>query len=86
MVTGYLAGFEPAIEAARKADLVLLFLGETRDMTGEASSRSSLDLPGAQSDLVTELAKLGKPASQPTGNSPASIIAISPAACGYSFS
>ncbi len=55
------AGFPAAIETARKADVVLLFLGEKRDFSGEASSRSSLDLPGAQADLVAEIAKLGKP-------------------------
>ncbi|NNC31754.1 glycosyl hydrolase [Longimicrobium terrae] len=45
-------GFAAAVRAARAADAVVLVVGETEDMTGEASSRVSLDLPGAQRELV----------------------------------
>ncbi len=55
------AGFAPALEAARNADAVLLFMGEEQSLSGEAKSRSSLDLPGAQDQLVEEIAKAGKP-------------------------
>jgi beta-glucosidase len=41
--------------------LFLLFLGEEAILSGEASSRASLNLPGAQEDLVREVAKSGKP-------------------------
>ena len=55
------AGFAPALEAARNADVVLLFIGEEQSLSGEARSRASLDLPGAQGQLVEEIAKGGKP-------------------------
>jgi beta-glucosidase len=53
--------FPTALEAARGADVVILFLGEDEGMSGEASSRTHLNLSGAQEDLVTEVAKAGKP-------------------------
>jgi len=56
------AGFPAALEAARSADVVLLFLGEEAALSGEASSRSVLDLPGAQEELAAEVLKAGKPA------------------------
>ena len=55
-------GFEAALAAARKAEVVLLFLGEEQILSGEARSRAFLNLPGAQEDLVNEIARLGKPA------------------------
>jgi len=55
------SGFPAALNAARKASVVLLFLGEEQILSGEARSRAFLDLPGAQADLVTEIAKSGKP-------------------------
>jgi beta-glucosidase len=55
------SGFGAALEAARGADVVLLFLGEEQILSGEARSRAFLDLPGAQDDLVSEIARLGKP-------------------------
>ena len=54
-------GFAAAVEAARAADAVLLFLGEEASLSGEASSRAHLDLPGLQQDLAAEVAKVGKP-------------------------
>lgn len=54
-------GFPAAVQAAKQADVVLVFLGENGNMSGEGFSRASIDLPGAQAELVDELAKLGKP-------------------------
>ncbi len=54
-------GFAAAVEAARRADVVLLFLGEEQILSGEAHSRAFLNLPGAQEALVDEIAKTGKP-------------------------
>jgi len=54
-------GFPAALEAARAADAVLLFLGEDANMDGEARSRAFLDLPGAQAALAKEIAAAGKP-------------------------
>ncbi|HRG25404.1 MAG TPA: glycoside hydrolase family 3 C-terminal domain-containing protein, partial [Chitinophagaceae bacterium] len=54
-------GFAEAVATARLADYVILTIGETRDMSGEAKSRSSIQLPGVQEDLVKEIVALGKP-------------------------
>ncbi len=54
-------GFAAALEAARGADVVILFLGEEQILSGEARSRAFLNLPGAQEQLVSEIAQAGKP-------------------------
>jgi beta-glucosidase len=54
-------GFDEAVRAARKSDVVIVAVGESADMSGEASSRSSLDLPGRQLDLVKAVQATGKP-------------------------
>ena len=53
--------FPDAVAAAKSADQVVLALGETREMSGEATSRSNLDLPGNQQELINEIAATGKP-------------------------
>jgi beta-glucosidase len=58
---GSTAGFAEAINVARQADQVVLALGETREMSGEANARSTIDLPGRQEQLITEIRKTGKP-------------------------
>lgn len=55
------AGFAEAVAAARSSDVALVFVGESKDMVGEAASRATLDLPGRQMDLVKEVARTGKP-------------------------
>jgi beta-glucosidase len=55
------ARIEDAVAAAKKADIVLLFLGELGNMTGEASSRASLNLPGQQQQLLEAVEATGKP-------------------------
>jgi len=55
------AGFAAAVAAARGADAVILALGEAGDMSGEASSRAFLDLPGRQLDLAKAVLAAGKP-------------------------
>ncbi len=50
-----------AVEAAQQADAVVLALGESRDMSGEANNRSSLDLPGVQQQLAEAIHATGKP-------------------------
>src|SRR5262249_21982873 len=44
-----------------ESDVVILAVGESAAMSGEASSRASLDLPGRQLDLVKALQATGKP-------------------------
>ncbi len=55
------AGFSTALQAASAADVVLFFGGEEAILSGEAHSRAILDLPGAQPELIHELAAIGKP-------------------------
>ncbi|MBI2402550.1 MAG: glycoside hydrolase family 3 C-terminal domain-containing protein [Gemmatimonadetes bacterium] len=55
------SGFGAAVQAARNAQAVLLVLGEHRDMSGEAASRSTLDLPGVQEQLARVVLAQGKP-------------------------
>jgi beta-glucosidase len=54
-------GFEAALRAARESDVTIIAVGESADMSGEAASRSSLDLPGRQLDLVKAVQATGKP-------------------------
>jgi beta-glucosidase len=50
-----------AVKLAKNSDVVVLVLGESQDMSGEAASRSTLELPGRQQELLEEVAKIGKP-------------------------
>lgn len=52
---------ERAVSAAKKSDVVLLFVGEEAILSGEAKCRARLDLPGAQAQLVAAVAATGKP-------------------------
>ena len=54
-------GFAEAIRVAKQADVVILSIGERRDMTGEAKSRSNITIPGVQEDLLKVLLSTGKP-------------------------
>jgi beta-glucosidase len=54
-------GFDEAARAANDSDFVIFAAGESAEMSGEASSRSSLDLPGRQLDLIKAVAATGKP-------------------------
>lgn len=50
-----------AVDAAKNADVVVMALGEPADWSGEDGSRSTLDLPGRQQELLDDIAALGKP-------------------------
>jgi beta-glucosidase len=54
-------GFDQAVAAAQAADQIVLALGETREMSGEAESRTTIDLPGKQQELIDRIAATGKP-------------------------
>ena len=54
-------GFAEAVEAARRADVVIMDVGERRDMSGEAKSRSNIHLPGVQEELIRAVQATGKP-------------------------
>jgi len=55
------AAFQEALAAARSAELVIAVMGELANMNGEAASRSTLDLPGRQEELLKAVVALGKP-------------------------
>ena len=55
------SGFDEALAAARASDVVVAVMGERQDMTGEAASRTSLELPGNQERLLRALVATGKP-------------------------
>lgn len=55
------AGIARAVSAARQADAVVIFVGEESILSGEAHSLANLNLQGAQSQLIKELAATGKP-------------------------
>ena len=52
---------ERALELARAADVTVLVLGEAQDMVGEQGSRSTLELPGREQDLLNAIVGTGKP-------------------------
>ncbi|HEX6046963.1 MAG TPA: beta-glucosidase BglX [Pyrinomonadaceae bacterium] len=53
--------FDKAVALARSSDLVMLVLGEYEEMSGEASTRSTIELPGRQRELLEAVSALGKP-------------------------
>jgi len=55
------SGFDEAVRIARDSDVVIVAVGESAEMSGEAASRTSLDLPGRQQDLLKALHATGKP-------------------------
>ncbi len=55
------AGFKAAVDAAKDSDFTILVVGESADMSAEAASRSEIDLPGRQTELVQKIHATGKP-------------------------
>ena len=55
------SGFAEAIKIAEQADVVVMAVGESAVMNGEAASRSDIRLPAAQEDLVKAIMATGKP-------------------------
>ncbi|WP_158974074.1 beta-glucosidase BglX [Cellulophaga sp. L1A9] len=53
-------GFKEAIATAKENDVVVMVLGEYGFQTGEARSRTSLDIPGLQEELLKEIYKVNK--------------------------
>lgn len=50
-----------ALQVANQADVIVAALGESAEMSGESSSRTNLEIPQAQKDLLDALLKTGKP-------------------------
>jgi beta-glucosidase len=55
------AGFAEALEATKQADVAVLALGESSEMSGEAGSRALLNLPGNQEKLLEAVAAMRRP-------------------------
>lgn len=55
------SGVKKAVAAAKSADVVIAFVGEEAILSGEAHCLADINLKGAQSQLISELAKTGKP-------------------------
>ena len=55
------AGFAAAEDAARQADIVVMVLGESSGLSGEAAARAHIDLPGNQQQFIDRISALGKP-------------------------
>lgn len=53
--------FDEALKLAAEADLVVLAIGESGDMTGEAHSKADIAIPGNQEELVRRIQTTGKP-------------------------
>ena len=53
--------FDKALSLARSSDVIVMVLGEHEEMSGEAASQSTLDLPGRQLELLKAVSGLGKP-------------------------
>ncbi len=54
------SGFAEALAVAKKANVIILCLGEKKEWSGENASRSTLALPQIQEDLLLKLSKTGK--------------------------
>ncbi len=54
-------GIEAAVAAARQADVVVMAIGESREDSGEARSRTSISVPRVQMELLDAVAAAGKP-------------------------
>lgn len=52
---------QKAIDNAKNADVIVAVMGESENMSGEAGSKTNIDLPGLQKEFLAELKKLGKP-------------------------
>ena len=52
---------QEALAIANQSDIIVAAVGEAAEMSGEASSRSNIDIPQIQKDLLKELLKTGKP-------------------------
>jgi beta-glucosidase len=52
---------QQALEIAKNAEIIIVAVGEDSEKTGEASSKTNLNLSGAQQELLRELHKIGKP-------------------------
>ncbi len=53
--------FGDAVDAANSSDVVVMFMGEDEQLSGESHSRAFIGLPGVQSELIEKVSATGKP-------------------------
>ncbi|GAA4954592.1 beta-glucosidase BglX [Algibacter agarivorans] len=61
IIGGDKSGFNKAKAIAKASDVVVMVMGEAESMSGEAASRTNINLPGHQQALIAEIKKTGKP-------------------------
>ncbi len=54
-------GFDAALRAAKKSEVIVLFIGEESILSGESHCRADITLPGLQTQLIEALSETGKP-------------------------
>jgi len=54
-------GFEETIRIAKKSNVAILFVGNSKETEGEGKDRCNLDLPGVQQELIKEISSTGTP-------------------------
>ena len=54
-------GFAEALRISNGADVIIAVVGENKDMSGAASSRATISLPGVQEEFIKQLLATGKP-------------------------
>jgi len=54
-------GFQSALQIARTSDVIILVMGEPADWSGEAASRTNIELPDVQKQLIRAISQLNKP-------------------------
>lgn len=52
---------DEAVRIAKNADVIVAAVGEAAEMSGEASSRTNIEIPETQKELIKALLKTGKP-------------------------
>lgn len=52
---------DEALQVAKQADVIIAAIGESAEMSGESSSRTNIEIPQSQKDLLRALVKTGKP-------------------------
>ena len=61
LLTEHAAFCDEMVEAAHRADLVILCVGESHRRTGEACNVTELKLPAGQEEMIAEIGRVGKP-------------------------
>jgi len=61
IINGDNSGFDEAVQNAKNADIAVMVMGESENMSGEAACRTNIKLPGKQQELLKAIQKTGTP-------------------------